>query len=224
LKAKKTLKELDLVRKVVRREGQRIVGWYLEIRYTQLKEPDSQQVQFCTPSDVHSFSSELLQNSTTNSLHEHENASHVQLNALHEQLNASHEEPPRPPNKGDIPTVFHHHCKVMSNDPSKPRTWRLTAGIRDKISTRLKTFSAEELMRAATNLSKSEFHRGNNDHAKEYCDPSWLYHSDERTDKWANMIPGKQPSKDALFHAPDEKRALYDAIQRKAEEDAEAAK
>jgi hypothetical protein len=87
----------------------------------------------------------------------------------------------------DVKVVFEHHCRVMSND-GKPRTWRLTKGRVAKIRQRLKTYTAQELKAAATKLSQSAFHRGENDNSKEYCDPDFLYRSDEQIDKWLNFV------------------------------------
>ena len=90
------------------------------------------------------------------------------------------------PNESPTRAVFDHHCRVMSDDPEHPRRWRLTPDIAKKIRIRLKTYTVGELHQAATNLSMSPWHRGENPEGTEYCDPDFLYRTDRQVDKWLN--------------------------------------
>jgi len=82
--------------------------------------------------------------------------------------------------------IFEHHCRVMSDSPNRPRGWRWLPGIADLICKRLQNFSPEDIKQAALNLSKSDWHRGRRG-GREYCDPGFLYRSDEQVDKWFNQ-------------------------------------
>ncbi len=85
--------------------------------------------------------------------------------------------------KPDVESVFNHHCQIMGT-PDHPRTWKLTTDLHKRIIARLKTYTVAELTQAADNLSKSAFHRGENEHGTEYCDPLFLYRSDAQVSKW----------------------------------------
>lgn len=106
----------------------------------------------------------------------------------------------------DVKDVFEHHCRVMSDD-GKPRGWHLTDEVRDKIRTRLKGFSPEQLKHAATILSGYDWNRGRDPktQGKESCDPTFLYRSDAQVDKWLNM-----PARGALApEAPYKTKAPF---------------
>lgn len=66
-----------------------------------------------------------------------------------------------------------------------------TKGREEKLAARLKKFTREEILRALSNLSKSPFHRGDNDR-KWVADPDFLIRNDEQVDKWINKAPPKQ--------------------------------
>lgn len=57
-----------------------------------------------------------------------------------------------------------------------------------KLNLRLKIFTLEEILKALENLSKSEFHQGNNDRGWK-ADADFLIRSDEQVDKWLNSKP-----------------------------------
>lgn len=87
-------------------------------------------------------------------------------------------EPESESDSGSAKEVF-EHCKTTAN-----RGWRLTDGLRRKIRTRLKTYSVDDLKKAFDNIRTSDFHTKN-----DYATPVWLFHSDERVDKWLNHKP-----------------------------------
>lgn len=60
-----------------------------------------------------------------------------------------------------------------------------TEGRRKKLKLRLRTYSEEQILIAVENLSKSDFHVGNNDRGWR-ADPDFLIKSDEQIDKWLN--------------------------------------
>jgi len=75
-------------------------------------------------------------------------------------------------------------------DPGKPvRKWRLTFKLKKLINARLKLFTEDEMMLASSNLSKSKFHRGENDKGLEYCDPIFLFRSEDQVNKWLTLQP-----------------------------------
>ena len=104
-------------------------------------------------------------------------------------------------------TIMEHHREVMATE-GKPRSWKLTNGIKRLLKARLNTFSEEELKQAATNLSYSDFHRGTNDNDKEYCDPQFLYRNDEKVDKWLNERSHRKVRKGGAFIPATETRDL----------------
>lgn len=65
-----------------------------------------------------------------------------------------------------------------------------TKGREIKFNLRLKKFTLEEILKALDNLSKSEFHQGDNDRGWK-ADPDFLIRNDEQIDKWLNNNPEK---------------------------------
>ncbi len=86
----------------------------------------------------------------------------------------------RPP---DLPGEFmDEYNRIFSDCWKKPLA--LTKDRRDKIATRLKSFSLPELIAAAENLHKSPHHRGQNDAGVVYGTPEFLCRNDGMVDKW----------------------------------------
>jgi len=104
--------------------------------------------------------------------------------------------------------AFAHHCKVMASGRSQDRTWHLSDTLQDKIITRLNTFTVEELKQAASNLSTSSWHRGQNPQGKEYCSPQWLYRNDDVVDEWLNMEDVTPVSQQPSGPPPDSPRRV----------------
>lgn len=69
--------------------------------------------------------------------------------------------------------------------------YRITEHREKMFNARLKTYSLEELERALMSLSKSPFHKGDNDRGWK-ADPDFLLRNDEQIDKFLNMIKGKE--------------------------------
>ena len=83
--------------------------------------------------------------------------------------------------------VHEHHCRVMSDNPDKPRGWKFE--VYEAAYLRLlKTFTSDELMLASSNLAASRWHRGDNPGGKEYCDPFWLFGEQQARMKVAKWI------------------------------------
>jgi len=106
---------------------------------------------------------------------------------------------PLPPNGGIPPSwegeskvaqarkVHEHHCRVMSDNPDKPREWKFEV-YEAAYYRMLKKFTPEELMLASTNLAASRWHRGDNPDGKQYCDPFWLFGEKQAPMKVAKWI------------------------------------
>lgn len=62
---------------------------------------------------------------------------------------------------------------------------RLTKNARDKIKSRLKEFSVEEILKGINNFSQDEWWMKNN--ARRGI--AWFFHSDDRTEQFLNLIP-----------------------------------
>jgi hypothetical protein len=67
------------------------------------------------------------------------------------------------------------------------RPLRLTSDRRDKIKTRLKSFSEDEIREAIANLRTSKYHLGENQNGTIYATPEFLFRSDSQIDKWMNI-------------------------------------
>lgn len=77
-------------------------------------------------------------------------------------------------------------CELFEKDPVR---FKLSKQRREKLRLRLKELGEERLKTAFTAISKSEFHRGNNDRGwKIDTDPYWLVANYERAEKWSNTI------------------------------------
>jgi len=64
-------------------------------------------------------------------------------------------------------------------------SYQVTSERVKKLTIRLKMFTLEEILKALDNLSKSEFHQGDNDRGWK-ADPDFLIRNDEQIDKWLN--------------------------------------
>lgn len=69
------------------------------------------------------------------------------------------------------------------------RPLRLTRERRAKIKARLRTFSADELMTAISNIRQSAFHCGENDKGRVYATPEFIFRNDSQVDKWLKAMP-----------------------------------
>jgi len=65
---------------------------------------------------------------------------------------------------------------------------RLTEGAKRKISTRLKSFTEEELVQAMMKFSKNTWWMEHNKHRG----VAWFFHSDDRIDQFLNMESEKK--------------------------------
>ena len=75
---------------------------------------------------------------------------------------------------------------------------RITKERAKQISTRLKTYEIDDLLRAVENLSKSKFHRGENERGWK-ATPEWLFKSDSKVDEWLNYEPKHGGGKDGFI-------------------------
>lgn len=58
---------------------------------------------------------------------------------------------------------------------------------KDKLKARLKTYTEEEIIQAARNLTNSTFHMGKNDDNKKYATIDFLIRNDVQVDRWLNV-------------------------------------
>lgn len=72
--------------------------------------------------------------------------------------------------------------------------FRVTDGRTNKLNARLKKYSMEEILTALESLSRSKWHRGENDRNWK-ADPDFLLRSDEQVDKWLNKKPKSKSKK-----------------------------
>jgi phage replication O-like protein O len=63
------------------------------------------------------------------------------------------------------------------------KTYRVTKGRENKLRLRLNNYTLDEILQAIDNLSRSKFHRGENDR-RWSADPDFILRSDEQIDKW----------------------------------------
>jgi len=89
------------------------------------------------------------------------------------------------PNLTNIDTVYSAY-KEKVNSKSL-----LTKKSKEKINTRLKLFSAEQLLQAIDNFSKSKWWMKHNSHRG----VAWFFHTDERIDGFINLIPEVEEKK-----------------------------
>lgn len=69
-------------------------------------------------------------------------------------------------------------------------SYKETNGRIKKLNSRLKTYQIEDILKALEALSKSSFHKGENDRGWK-ADPDFLIRSDEQVDKWLNRAEEK---------------------------------
>lgn len=69
------------------------------------------------------------------------------------------------------------------------KNFRPTIGLQQKYIVRRKSYSADDLVKAAKSLTSSPFHTGTNDRNTYYATPEFLLRSDEQVDKWLNTEP-----------------------------------
>lgn len=77
--------------------------------------------------------------------------------------------------------IFEFYCKTLGVKR------QLTKGRRDKIKSRLKSFSADELKQAITNLAADDFIMGRNERNKFYAEIEYVFRSTEKTEHWINV-------------------------------------
>lgn len=65
----------------------------------------------------------------------------------------------------------------------------LTPNRQSKLRNRLKNFTKDQILTAATNLSHSKFHMGFNDQKTKYATVDFILKNDERVEKWLNEDP-----------------------------------
>lgn len=75
-------------------------------------------------------------------------------------------------------------CRKIHNILGGKRDIIITNGRKKKVRQRLKNFTADEILKAAENLSMSEFHMGKNDNHMKYASLDFLIRSDEQVEKW----------------------------------------
>lgn len=74
------------------------------------------------------------------------------------------------------------------------KSYEITPARIEKLETRLKKYSIEQIKRAIDALLKSPFHTGKNDSKTWYATPDFLLRSDEQIDKWLNSsVPSSLP-------------------------------
>jgi hypothetical protein len=73
---------------------------------------------------------------------------------------------------------------------------RLIKKAEQKITARLKEYTADELKKAIDNFSQDEWWMKNNAHRG----VAWFFHSEDRIEQFINLIPQKLPRKLELFH------------------------
>ena len=98
----------------------------------------------------------------------------------------------------DVQKTFEHFGKKIKS------TSRLTQSAKLKITTRLKTFSVEELKTAIDQFSKDEWWVENNSNRG----VAWFFHNDDRIDQFLNLEPGDLADPALL----EENRAVLDAL------------
>lgn len=69
-------------------------------------------------------------------------------------------------------------------------SYRVTPARTNKLKARFKSYTSEEITKALYNLSKSKFHRGDNDTGWK-ATPDFLIRNDETVDKWLNFTGEK---------------------------------
>jgi hypothetical protein len=93
----------------------------------------------------------------------------------------------------DVVEVFEYYKSVF-----KTRV-RLTPLKKQKIATRLKSFSKEELFKAIDNLSKSPFHNGVNDRGRCYNQIEFVFRNDDKTEEWVNKFNRPENATTRMF-------------------------
>jgi len=137
---------------------------------------------------------------------ERDSKSKSQLSPEQKQTKAQH----RKMRKRWMGEVLEYHNEAFAVD-GKPRRWTVTPETEKKLNALFEhKFSVEDLKTAICNLSKSEWNRGANDRKTEYIDPTYLYRSIARVDKWLNTKEGKgeKKSRNSYQDAPKDTRDL----------------
>jgi len=67
------------------------------------------------------------------------------------------------------------------------------------IKRRLKDFTPEQIVKAGENLSRSEYHMGDNPQRKKYASVDFLLRSYEKTEEW--LLAGEEQATDVLSEA-----------------------
>lgn len=82
-----------------------------------------------------------------------------------------------------LKNVYDLYCKLFDKNPN---TYKLTDKRKLKLKARLKDIGEEQLIKAITNTSASNFHRGDNDRGWQ-ADLDWIIKSYEQVEKLASM-------------------------------------
>jgi len=83
---------------------------------------------------------------------------------------------------GDVKSVFNYWQGVMGKE-----LFKLTPKRRDKIKTRLKSFSIQQLCLAIDGCKSSDYHQGLNDRQTEYNDLELIFRTDDNVEKFMEM-------------------------------------
>lgn len=93
----------------------------------------------------------------------------------------------RPSELGDFLTKLHNLLGGRGEA-------KLTTDRKARLATRMKDFSKEELILAATNLGSDEFMQGGNDNGKRYGTIDYLLRTSANVNKWLEEQPEKKKS------------------------------
>lgn len=93
--------------------------------------------------------------------------------------------------KDNIKDIWDFYLNIFKGT-YEPR--KLTKKIKEKIGTRLKEYSVDEIKEALTNMRANKFLCGENDNGKVYAKPEYCFRSDEKIEEWLtkNLKPGKK--------------------------------
>lgn len=103
---------------------------------------------------------------------------------------------PEAPDAADVTAAFEAYRTAI-----QPRA-RLLPAARDKIRRRLNTYSLEELLQAVANFAADAWYMQHNAHRG----AAWFYHSDERIEQFANLVPRAQTDTDTRKDTDDNGR------------------
>ncbi len=85
-------------------------------------------------------------------------------------------------NSNELKSLHEEICAVFSKNPER---YKLLPARRKTLSIRMKDAGRENIIKACTAVSKSDWHMGDNDRGW-IADPYWCLSSAEKTETWAN--------------------------------------